>query len=263
MDKNIKKSDVHIIGGGLAGCEAAWQIANRGNKVTIYEMRPVVSTAAHTTDTLCELVCSNSFRSDNSEANAVGILHEELRRAGSLILQMADNCQVPAGGALAVDRNLFSLSVQSAIEENPNIHVVRKEIDKIPGPEMGQVLIASGPLTSKRLANSISELSGSESLAFYDSIAPIIYRESINLDVAWFQSRYDKNIDYTQNGAYINCPLDKLTYEYFVKELQNAPLYKGTNDDKSTPYFEGCLPIEVMAERGLETLRYGPLNPLV
>jgi len=225
-------------------------------------MRPIVPTAAHSTDKLCELVCSNSFRSDNKEENAVGVLHEELRRASSLILQMADNCQVPAGGALAVDRNLFSLSVQSAIEKHPNINVVRKEIDELPGRETGQVLIASGPLTSNRLANSISEVTGRESLAFFDSIAPIVYRESIDLDTAWFQSRYDKNINCTKNGAYINCPLDKFTYDIFVKELLSAPYYNNTNLDKPTPYFEGCLPIEVMAERGPETLRYGPLKPV-
>lgn len=253
---------VQIVGGGLAGCEAAWQIANRGIYVNIYEMRPIVSTVAHNTENLCELVCSNSFRSGNSQANAVGILHEELRRAGSLILRTADNCQVPAGGALAVDRKLFSLSVQSAIERHPNIKVIRKEICELPSLEMGQVLIASGPLTSNALASSISDVTGSGALAFFDSIAPIIYRESIDLDIAWFQSRYDKNLIYSKNGAYINCPLNKSTYELFVQNLLSATPYKDTDPDKPTPYFEGCLPIEVMAERGLETLRYGPLKPV-
>lgn len=262
MSKELNKNQVHIVGGGLAGCEAAWQIANRGICATIYEMRPIVQTEAHETDNLCELVCSNSFRSDNSATNAVGILHEELRKAGSLVLHTADNCQVPAGQALAVDRSLFSLSVQAAIEKHPNINVIRKEINELPSKEMGQVLIASGPLTSTALAASISKLTGRESLAFFDSIAPIVYRESIDHNITWFQSRYDKNIDSSKNGAYINCPLDKETYELFVKELLNAPPHKDVSLDNNTPYFEGCLPIEVMAERGLETLRYGPLKPV-
>ena len=249
---------MRVIGGGLAGCEAAWQIARRGIPVTLYEMRPKRGTDAHVGDQLAELVCSNSFRSDNVESNAVGLLHEEMRRAGSLILQAADTNQVPAGGALAVDREGFASAVTAAIERDPRITLARGEVKGLPPKDWGSVIVATGPLTSASLAKAIQELTGEDALAFFDAIAPIVYRETIDFEKAWFQSRYDKG-----DGAdYINCPLDRVVYQAFIEALLTADKTEFHDWEKTTPYFEGCLPIEVMAERGGETLRFGPLKPV-
>jgi methylenetetrahydrofolate--tRNA-(uracil-5-)-methyltransferase len=252
---------IHIIGGGLAGCEAAWQIASLGIAVVLHEMRGVRGTDAHKTDGLAELVCSNSFRSDEASTNAVGLLHAEMRIAGSLIMACADEHHVPAGSALAVDRDGFSLAVTEAIENHPLITVVREEITGLPPKDWGQTIIATGPLTAQTLADSICTETGAHSLAFFDAIAPIVHFDSIDMDKAWFQSRYDK-IGLGGNGKdYINCPLDKDQYFAFVDAL-----IKGDKTEfkewEGTPYFDGCLPIEVMAERGIETLRHGPMKPM-
>ena len=251
-----------VIGGGLAGCEAAWQMAERSINVTLNEMRPNRPTEAHVTKQLAELVCSNSFRSDNAENNAVGVLHEEMRRAGSLILRCADAHKVPAGGALAVDREGFAGAVESALEDHDNIEVRREEVGELPGAEDGPVLVASGPLTSASLGASILQRSGTEALAFFDAIAPVIYKDSIDFDIAWMQSRYDKEGPGGDATAYINCPLDAAQYESLIDGLVGAEYTEFKQWEKDTPYFEGCLPIEVMAERGRETLRYGPLKPV-
>ncbi len=252
---------IHIIGGGLAGSEAAWQIARRGVPVMLHEMRPVRGTDAHQTDGLAELVCSNSFRSDDAENNAVGQLHWEMRRLGSLIMASADAHQVPAGGALAVDRNGFSAAVTSALEAHPLITIERTEIAGLPPEEWNNVIIATGPLTSPDLAQGILSLTGETALAFFDAIAPIIHRESVNMDVAWMQSRYDK-VGPGGNGAdYINCPLDKDQYNAFIDALLAAEKTE-FKEWEGTPYFDGCLSIEVMAERGRETLRWGPMKPV-
>ena len=250
-------SQIHIVGGGLAGSEAAWQIAQAGVRVVLHEMRPVTMTDAHQSDGLAELVCSNSFRSDDWENNAVGLLHEEMRRAGSLILSAADTHKLPAGGALAVDRDGFSAAITSSLESHPNVAIVREELEEIP-KGWPSTIIATGPLTSPALANSIRSLTGEDSLAFFDAIAPIVHRESIDFSVAWFQSRYDKG-----DGAdYINCPLDEAQYKAFVAELIAGEKAEFKEWEKSTPYFEGCLPIEVMAARGAETLSFGPMKPV-
>jgi methylenetetrahydrofolate--tRNA-(uracil-5-)-methyltransferase len=249
---------IHIIGGGLAGSEAAWQAANAGARVVLHEMRPVRGTDAHQTDSLAELVCSNSFRSDDWENNAVGLLHEEMRRCGSLIMRAADAHKLPAGGALAVDRHGFSAEITRAIEGHPNIEIAREEIAGLPPKEWASVVIATGPLTAPALAEAVRALSGEESLSFFDAIAPIAHHESIDMSVAWMQSRYDKG-----DGAdYINCPMDKEQYEAFIAALIGGEKTEFKEWEKSTPYFEGCLPIEVMAERGPETLRFGPMKPV-
>ena len=252
---------IHIIGGGMAGSEAAWQAANAGARVILHEMRPVRPTFAHQTEGLAELVCSNSFRFDDAETNAVGLLHEEMRRAGSLIMAMGDKHQVPAGGALAVDREAFSADVTAAIENHPNIEIVREEIAGLPPEDWDSVIVATGPLTSPALAEAVHELSGEGELAFFDAIAPILYAESINMDIAWKQSRYDKGDTEEDRAAYINCPMDKDQYEAFVDALLAADKTEFKDWEKDTPYFDACLPIEVMAERGRETLRHGPMKP--
>jgi len=249
---------IHIIGGGLAGSEAAWQIAERGIPVVLHEMRPVRKTEAHETDTLAELVCSNSLRSDDATANAVGVLHEELRRCGSLILKSADENSVPAGGALAVDREGFAKAVQGALENHPNVSIIREEIATMPPEDWGSTIIATGPLTSEPLAKAIAEETGEESLSFFDAIAPIVHRDSINMESAWFQSRYDKG----DSSDYINCAMSEDQYFTFIRELLEGEKVEFKEWEKDTPYFEGCLPIEVMAERGPQTLSFGPLKPV-
>ncbi len=253
---------IHVIGGGLAGCEAAWQAAQSGAPVILHEMRPGRATEAHVTDTLAELVCSNSLRSDDWLNNAVGLLHEEMRRCGSLIMRSADANQVPAGGALAVDRHGFSAAVQAAIEAHPLITLQRGEIAGLPPEDWDNVVVATGPLTSPALAQAVRDLTGEESLAFFDAIAPIVHRESIDFGIAWFQSRYDKSGPGGDGADYINCPLDQGRYEAFIEALVAGEKTDFKEWEKSTPYFEGCLPIEVMAERGHETLRYGPMKPV-
>jgi methylenetetrahydrofolate--tRNA-(uracil-5-)-methyltransferase len=249
---------VHVIGGGLAGCEAAWQLARAGAPVVLHEMRPLVTTDAHRTDGLAELVCSNSFRSDDAEYNAVGLLHEEMRRAGSLILRCGDRTRLPAGGALAVDRDRFSDAVTQALAAEPLVAIERGEVAGLPPLEWDSVIVATGPLTSDALGAAIRDLSGEDSLAFFDAIAPILYLDSVDMTKAWRQSRYDKG-----NGDdYINCPLDKAQYEAFVAGLRSAEKIEFHEWEALTPYFEGCLPIEVMADRGVETLRYGPMKPV-
>src|SRR3954469_13141483 len=256
----VRMQPIHIIGGGLAGSEAAWQIASRGVPVVLHEMRPVQSTAAHKTESLAELVCSNSFRSDECETNAVGLLHEEMRRFGSLIMRCGDAHQVPAGGALAVDRDGFSAAVTAALEGHPLIEIAREEI-ALPPEDWESVIIATGPLTSPALASAISGLTGEDSLAFFDAIAPIVHRDSIDMSVAWFQSRYDKAGPGGSGADYINCPLTREQYDDFVEALLAGDKVSFHEWEASTPYFDGCLPIEVMAERGRETLRHGPMKP--
>src|SRR5499433_3745360 len=251
---------VHIIGGGLAGSEAAWQIAGRGVPVVLHEMRPARTTAAHKTAALAELVCSNSFRSDDREHNAVGLLHAEMRRLGSLVMRAADANQVPAGGALAVDRDGFSAAVTSALAAHPLIEIRREEIAGLPPADWDSVIVATGPLTSPVLAEAIRDATGEDALAFFDAIAPIVHRDSIDMDVAWFQSRYDKAGPGGSGADYINCPLTREQYEAFVDALL-AGDKTAFHDWEATPYFDGCLPIEIMAERGRETLRHGPLKP--
>jgi methylenetetrahydrofolate--tRNA-(uracil-5-)-methyltransferase len=251
---------VHVIGGGLAGSEASWQLAQAGIPVVLHEMRPVRGTPAHKTDGLAELVCSNSFRSDDAEHNAVGLLHAEMRRLGSLIIRAGDANQVPAGGALAVDRDGFSAAVGAALEAHPLITIVRGEV-AIPPNEWDSVIVATGPLTSPDLAATIRELTGEESLAFFDAIAPIVHRDSIDLGQAWFQSRYDKSGPGGSGADYVNCPLTREQYEAFVDALITGDKTVFHEWEADTPYFDGCLPIEVMAERGRETLRHGPMKP--
>lgn len=254
---------VKIIGAGLAGSEAAWQLAQAGVPVTLVEMRPVRATDAHQTDSCAELVCSNSFRSDDSEYNAVGLLHDEMRRCNSIIMKAADANQVPAGGALAVDRHGFSAAVTEALSAHPLITIQREELLELPVPANDdKIIVATGPLTSNPLAESIRALTGQESLAFFDAIAPIIHRDSIDMSKAWMQSRYDKVGPGGTGSDYINCAMDKEQYESFIRELLEAPKSDFKEWEKTTPYFEGCLPIEVMAERGVDTLRYGPMKPV-
>ncbi|MBT3703163.1 MAG: methylenetetrahydrofolate--tRNA-(uracil(54)-C(5))-methyltransferase (FADH(2)-oxidizing) TrmFO [Alphaproteobacteria bacterium] len=249
---------VHIIGGGLAGSEAAWQLARAGIPVILHEMRPVRGTDAHQTDGLAELVCSNSFRSDDFENNAVGLLHEEMRRAGSLIIASADETKVPAGGALAVDRDAFSDNVSAKINAEPLITVERGEIDGLPPSDWESVIVATGPLTSDALASAVRDLTGDDGLAFFDAIAPIVHRDSIDFEKAWFQSRYDKGT----GNDYINCPLTEDQYNAFIQALLDGDKMEFKEWEQDTPYFEGCLPIEVMAERGPQTLRFGPMKPV-
>ena len=249
---------VHIIGGGLAGSEAAWQLARAGVRAVIHEMRPHTGTDAHQTDGLAELVCSNSFRSDDAEANAVGLLHKEMRRAGSLIMQAADANRVPAGSALAVDRDGFSRDVEAALEADPLVEIKREEIAGLPPGDWDMVIVATGPLTSRALADAVTEITGDAGLAFFDAIAPIVYKDSIDFDKAWFQSRYDKG----EGADYINCALDQAQYEAFIDALLAADKVSFKEWEETTPYFEACLPIEVMAERGRKTLSFGPMKPV-
>ncbi len=257
-----QQKPIHVIGGGLAGSEAAWQIARAGVPVILHEMRPERMTEAHQGDGLAELVCSNSFRSDDAQASAVGLLHEEMRRCGSLIMTAADANKVPAGGALAMDRDGFSEHVGDALAAEPLVELARGEIAGLPPREWDNVIIATGPLTSPGLASAISELTGAEHLAFFDAIAPIIYADSVDLDRAWFQSRYDKPGPGGTGKDYLNCPLTKSQYEAFIAALLAGDVTEFHDWERDTPYFEGCLPIEVMAERGPETLRYGPMKPV-
>ncbi|MCS5597523.1 MAG: methylenetetrahydrofolate--tRNA-(uracil(54)-C(5))-methyltransferase (FADH(2)-oxidizing) TrmFO [Alphaproteobacteria bacterium] len=259
---SIEQKPIHVIGGGLAGSEAAWQIAQMGVPVVLHEMRPVRETDAHKTDGLAELVCSNSFRSDDAEYNAVGVLHAEMRALGSLIMREGDKAAVPAGGALAVDRDIFSNGVTQALESHPLITISREEITALPSEDMGRVIIATGPLTSSALAESIRAETGEDSLAFFDAIAPIVDTDSINMDVAWFQSRYDKAGPAGTGKDYINCPINKEQYYAFIDALCNAEYLDFKDWEKDTPYFEGCMPVEVMASRGVETLRFGPMKPV-
>ena len=254
-------SPIHIIGGGLAGSEAAWQIANRGVPVILHEMRGVRPTDAHKTDSLAELVCSNSFRSDDSTSNAVGVLHAEMRLAGSLIMAAADRNKVPAGGALAVDREAFAEAVTHEIANHPLITVIREEISGLPPEEWDNAIISTGPLTAPSLGEAIRSATGADSLSFFDAIAPIIYRDTINMDVAWFQSRYDKVGPGGTGKDYINCPMTREQYEAFVEALKGGEKTE-FKDWEHVPYFDGCLPIEIMAERGVETLRHGPMKPM-
>lgn len=256
-----KVKPIHVVGGGMAGCEAAWAAANFGVPVILHEMRPKRATDAHQTDGLAELVCSNSFRSDDHESNAVGLLHWEMRQLGSLIMEGAEISAVPAGGALAVDRELFSRHVTQQITGHPLIRVERGEVAGVPPSDWSSVIIATGPLTSTALAAGIQSLTGEESLAFFDAIAPIVYSDSVDMSKAWFQSRYDKGETEDERTAYLNCPLSKEQYEGFLDALLAAPKTQFKSWE-GTPYFEGCLPIEVMAERGRETLRFGPLKPV-
>ncbi len=245
--------DVHIIGGGLAGSEAAWQLAEAGLKVRLSEMRGGGNTTpAHETDHFAEMVCSNSFRSDDAENNAVGLLHQEMRALDSLIMRAADKHRVPAGSALAVDRDEFALEVTRAIEGHPNVTVVRERIDALPDHT---TIIATGPLTGSTLAEAIAAETGQDALAFFDAIAPIVHRDSIDMDIGWMAARWDKG-----GKDYINCPLDKDQYEAFVHALRNGEKTEFKDWEKDTPYFEGCMPIEVMADRGIETLRFGPMK---
>ncbi|WP_349360500.1 methylenetetrahydrofolate--tRNA-(uracil(54)-C(5))-methyltransferase (FADH(2)-oxidizing) TrmFO [Stappia sp.] len=253
---------IHVIGGGLAGSEAAWQIARRGVPVVLHEMRPEQGTDAHKTQDLAELVCSNSFRSDDAETNAVGLLHAELRAAGSLIMSAADSHQVPAGGALAVDREGFAAAVTAELEAHPLITIVREEIAGLPPQDWDSVIVATGPLTSPALSEAILEATGEDALAFFDAIAPILHFDSVDMDVAWFQSRYDKVGPGGTGKDYINCPMDKAQYDAFIDALIAAPKTEFKEWEANTPYFDGCLPIEVMAERGRETLRHGPMKPM-
>ncbi len=260
-DPSLAPHPVHVIGAGLAGCECAWQIAERGVPVVLHEMRPLVKTDAHQTEGLAELVCSNSFRSDDWEHNAVGLLHAEMRRCGSLILRCGDASQVPAGGALAVDREGFSAGVTAAIAAHPLIAVERGEVAGIPPADWPSVVIATGPLTSPALSAALLAQTGEDALSFFDAIAPIVHIESIDMSVAWRQSRYDKEGPGGDAAAYINCPLDKAQYDAFVQALLDGEKAEFKNWEH-VPYFEGCLPVEVIAERGRESLRFGPMKPI-
>src|SRR3954463_13619895 len=253
---------VHVIGGGLAGSEAAWQVANAGVRVVLHEMRPLRMTEAHRTEGLAELVCSNSFRSDDAANNAVGLLHAEMRRLGSLIMRSADANQVPAGGALAVDRDGVSAAVTRALHEHPLIEIAGTEIAGLPPAEWSNVIVATGPLTSAPLAEAIRELSGGGAPAFFDAIAPIVHKDSIDMSAAWFQSRYDKVGPGGTGADYINCPMTKEQYDAFVDALLAGEKTDFKEWEADTPYFDGCLPIEVMAARGRETLRHGPMKPV-
>ena len=252
---------VHVVGGGLAGSEAAFQIAQRGIRVVLHEMRPVRMTDAHQTDGLAELVCSNSFRSDDAEANAVGVLHAEMRMMKSVIMDAADEHKVPAGGALAVDRDGFSAGVEKRLAAHQMIELSREEVTEIPD-DWDNVIIATGPLTSPSLAQMVRTLGGEDDLAFFDAIAPIVHFDSVDMDVAWFQSRYDKATDGGDGKDYINCPMDRTQYEAFIDALLTGEKMSFREWEENTPYFEGCMPIEVMASRGPETLRFGPMKPV-
>jgi methylenetetrahydrofolate--tRNA-(uracil-5-)-methyltransferase len=261
MNGNRRQS-VHVIGGGLAGSEAAWQLAQAGVPVVVHEMRSVRRTEAHKTDRLAELVCSNSFRSDDAVNNAVGLLHEEMRRCGSLVMAAADAHKLPAGGALAVDRDGFADAVTARLGAHPLVSIVREEIAGLPPEDWDQAIVATGPLTSPALAEAIQRLTGESALAFFDAIAPIVHRDSIDFGRAWFQSRYDKAGPAGDGADYINCAFDKAPYMAFVEALLAGEKTEFKDWETDTPYFEGCLPIEVMAARGLNTLRFGPMKPV-
>jgi len=252
---------VHVIGGGLAGSEAAWQIARLGVPTVLHEMRPLRSTAVHKTDLLAELVCSNSFRSDDADGSAIGLLHAEMRRLGSLVMRAADAHKLPAGGALAVDREGFSAAVTAALEGDPLIDIRREEV-LAPPAEWDNVIVATGPLTSPALTEAIRARTGEDALAFFDAIAPIVHRETIDFDIAWFQSRYDKAGPGGSGADYINCPLTRAQYDTFIDALLSGEKTAFHDFEAATPYFDGCLPIEVMTERGHETLRHGPMKPV-
>ena len=255
-------AEIHVIGGGLAGSEAAWQAAEAGVPVVLHEMRPETGTFAHQTAGLAELVCSNSFRSDDDENNAVGLLHWEMRAAQGLIMAAADRHALPAGGALAVDREPFSAEITARLEAHPLVRIDRTEVTGLPPADWGNVIVATGPLTSPALAEAIRALTDQSALAFFDAIAPIVHFDTVDLSKAWFQSRYDKGETEEQRTAYLNCPMDRAQYEAFVDALLAADKTEFKDWERDTPYFEGCLPIEVMAERGRETLRFGPLKPV-
>jgi methylenetetrahydrofolate--tRNA-(uracil-5-)-methyltransferase len=254
---------LHIIGAGMAGSEAAWQAANQDINVIIYEMRPKIKTFAHQTENFAEMVCSNSFRSNDSETNAVGLLHWEMKAADGLIIKTAEKYRLPAGGALAVDRILLSEEITTKLKNHPNIKFSNKEVTDLPPSEGGKTIVATGPLTSSKLANAILEVTGQKSLAFFDAIAPIIHTDSVDLSKTWYQSRYDKGDTEIEKKAYLNCPMNKQQYDCFINALLEAEYteFKPGEIDE-TPYFEGCLPIEVMAQRGHETLRFGPMKPV-
>jgi len=256
------RDPIHVIGGGMAGSEAAWQLARAGVPVVLHEMRPVVGTFAHRGAGLAELVCSNSFRSDDDEQNAVGLLHWEMRQADGLIIGTADRHSLPAGSALAIDREPFSAAITATLEAHPLVAIDRAEVAGLPPADWGSVIVATGPLTSPALAAAIRELTDESALAFFDAIAPIVHFESIDLSKAWFQSRYDKGETEAERTAYLNCPMDRDQYEAFVEALIAAEKTEFKDWERDTPYFEGCLPIEVMAERGRDTLRFGPLKPV-
>ena len=260
MTSSIK--NVHIVGGGLAGSEAAWQLAESGVPVVLHEMRPVRGTEAHLTDNLAELVCSNSFRSDDAANNAVGLLHEEMRRAGSLIMRAADAHKLPAGGALAVDRHGFSAAVQKALLAHSLVTLERAEVAGLPPDDWDSVIVATGPLTSPALAEALAKLTGEDQLAFFDAIAPIVHHDSIDLSIAWKQSRYDKGGPGGDGADYLNCPLDKTEYEAFVAGLLSGDKTEFKEWEHNTPYFNGCQPIEVIAASGPQTLRFGPMKPV-
>ena len=253
---------IHIVGGGMAGSEAAWQIISAGIPVVLHEMRPKVETFAHQSHDLAELVCSNSFRSDDDELNAVGLLHWEMRAANSIIMEMGDKHALPAGSALAVDREAFSSSVTKKITNHPLVKIDRNEIHDLPSDDWGHTIIATGPLTSRNLANDILKNTNEKSLAFFDAIAPIVFSDSIDMSKALMQSRYDKGETEEERTAYLNCPMDEDTYNAFVDALLNSEKTEFKDWEKDTPYFDGCLPIEIMAERGRETLRWGPMKPV-
>ncbi|WP_315704111.1 MULTISPECIES: methylenetetrahydrofolate--tRNA-(uracil(54)-C(5))-methyltransferase (FADH(2)-oxidizing) TrmFO [unclassified Bradyrhizobium] len=262
MTAKSLREPVHVVGAGLAGSEAAWQLAEAGVSVILHEMRPDRMTEAHRTASPAELVCSNSFRSDDAANNAVGLLHAEMRKLGSLIMRAADANQVPAGGALAVDRDGFSAAVTKALQEHPRIELWRGEIASLPPADWDNVIVATGPLTSEPLAEAIRALTGEDALAFFDAIAPIVHKETIDMSVAWFQSRYDKVGPGGTGADYINCPLTKEQYDSFVAALLAGEKTDFKEWETKTPYFDGCLPVEVMAERGHETLRHGPMKPV-
>jgi len=262
MTKTSHIKAVHIIGAGMAGSEATWQCVRRGVPVILHEMRPTRMTEAHQSDGFAELVCSNSFRSDDKTGNAVGVLHEEMRKADSLIMGMGDMTKLPAGGALAVDRNQFSDAVTTILQQHPLVTIEYGEVKGLPPKDWGNTIIATGPLTAPSLANAILEETGEDSLAFFDAIAPIVYKDSIDFSKAWMQSRYDKKGPGGDGADYINCPLDKDQYENFIEALITSDQTEFKDFEKDTPYFESCLPIEVMAMRGAETLRWGPMKPV-
>ncbi|MEM9098236.1 MAG: methylenetetrahydrofolate--tRNA-(uracil(54)-C(5))-methyltransferase (FADH(2)-oxidizing) TrmFO [Pseudomonadota bacterium] len=257
-----KVKPIHVIGGGMAGAEAAWAAVRFGVPVILHEMRPVRGTFAHQTDGLAELVCSNSFRSDDHTSNAVGVLHEEMRRGGSILMEMAAKHAVPAGGALAVDREAFSQAVTRILASHPLISIEREEITGLPPQDWDNVIVATGPLTSESLASAIREITDEDALAFFDAIAPIVYADSVDMSKAWFQSRYDKGETEAERTAYLNCPMTEAEYTRFINALLAADQADFKAWEKDTPYFEGCLPVEVMAARGPETLRYGPMKPV-